>query len=503
MLVSPDPVTTSLDELVLLGANDTALFAKTFFPETIRQEYAPFHYDVFDLFDDNRFRYIALKMFRGSAKTTIVRIVLAKRIAYSITRVAMIVSASQYHSILGLTWLKNKVERNQLFRDTFQLEKGSKWAEDHIEIFNRSTGVSTTVLAAGITGQTRGFNVDDYRPDFISVDDPLNEENTATPVQREKIITYFFGSLKQSLVPESENPASKLALQQTPFVKDDLIDMCCKDPTFASREYSCYTQIGESAWPARWSTSTLVADEQASIINGTHNTWSREMRVSVKNPESCDFKEEWLQYWTAIQEPERLVTAIYIDPTPPPSETQLANNFQDKDFEAIAVAGLHEGKFFILEVVSNRGHDPSWTIRKVFELCEKWRPIRVAVEGVNYQKTLKWLLEQEVAKRRLSIPIFQRTSKRSKRHRIVQSLQGIATQGNLFFHPTQRTLVEQFTSYPTVSHDDELDAVAGAVEELQNYQLATLYNPDAPKPYESLDQREREYHLEYEGMSAP
>ena len=182
-----DLVAISPQEAVGLGARSLIKYGKLFFPRTFRQESPVFHEDLgAALYGSDR--YNAFEVFRDGAKTTILRVYASQRIAYAISRTIMYVSVSQPHAMMSLRWLRRQVQYNTKWTNTFGLEKGEKWTDEWAEIrhhlhedqYSSGMPVIITVLAMGITGQIRGFNPDDFRPDLIIIDDILNEENTNT-----------------------------------------------------------------------------------------------------------------------------------------------------------------------------------------------------------------------------------------------------------------------------------------------------------------------------------
>lgn len=128
-----------------------------------------------------------------------------------------------------------------------------------------------------------------------------------------------------------------------------------------------------------------------------------------------------------------------------------------------AVVGAYRGKRFLLDLSINKGHTPEWTITEFFRLVNKWRPLRVKIEAVAYQRTLEWHLRQEMQKRQRFVVIDAVDDKRKKSQRIVQALSGIAANGMLYVHRSHTEFVAQFSQYPYVAHDDVLDAVAMAM----------------------------------------
>src|SRR3990167_2552288 len=453
-------------ELVQLCAIDSELFNKTFFPGAFRQACPAFHREMDELLEDQQHQYVGFAAFRDSAKTTKLRAYTAKRIAYGVSRTILYVSKTQDHAILSLQWLKKAIEHNAAFTQLFGLSKGSRWKEELIEIHNSLLDINTTVIALGITGQTRGINIDDWRPDLILIDDPLDEENTATPEQRKKVDDVVFGALFNSLSPRSESPDAKMVLLQTPLNAEDLISKAIQSKSWETRVYSCFDGRRESRWPARWSTEELLQKKQVCIDEGHLLTWLREKECCLVSGESADFRQEWLRYWETIP---TCMKVLAIDPVPPPSDREVAKGLVGKDQEVLCCAGGANGNVYLLEFQSNTGHTPEWTTTTFFSMIARWRPLRARVEGVAYQRTLKWVLEQAMKVRRTYLQINCPSDRRAKRHRILQALSGIASQGRLFVHPSMHTFISQFCSYGPgyAGHDDELDCAAMAIEELQ------------------------------------
>ena len=452
-------------EIYSLAAADPEFYCKTFFPDTFRMEVPEFHRDIWTLLSDRKYRRVAVMVFRGGGKTTLLRTFLSFRIAYGITRTAMFVSESQDHSKRSLRWLRKQVEHNRVWAQVYGLYPGRPWTDEICEVRHKILGHSVTIMALGITGQIRGFNVDDYRPDLIVADDPCSDESTATPAQRLKTSELFFGGLEHSLAPASESPDSKIVLLQTPFHPEDLVSVCHKSPGWASRKYGCFRADGSSTWPERFPAKALLGEKENAISMNQLSLWLREMECELTSPEESVFRPEWIKYYDIP--PDQMVTFMAIDPVPPPSDLTVAKNLHRRDFECLAVVGRHKGEYYLLEYSTNRGHTPEWTAAEFFRLLDKWRPIRVRVETTAYQSTLKWFLEQKMKERGRYVQINYDDSKRKKLHVISQALSGPASNGMLFVKRDMKDFIEQFTLYPNVPHDDVLNAVALAINAAQ------------------------------------
>lgn len=467
--------TIPVNELVALCAVDDDLYAKTFFPKTARVEPPVFHREMDSMLNSTQ-RLLNFQVFRGGAKTTKLRLYVSKRIAYGVSKTILYVSKSQGHAGRNLMWLRKAIERNERYANTFNLRRGDKWNDEELQIHHGVDGDSIWVTGMGITGSTRGINFDDYRPDLIIVDDVVDDENATTDEQRLKTEQLVHGALRNSLISRMENPLAKMVILQTPMDFDDISEQAFKDPEFKSFRYGCWTKetedlpidLRQSSWPALFPAEDLRAQRAAAIKKNKLSTFSREMECRLITPETSKFKAEWLKYFGEGEEepePSRLGMVIYIviDPVPPPSERQISKGLADKDYEAFAVVGRKQGKFYALEMVSNKGHEPNWTVMTFFKLCQRWNPRKVMVETVAYQKTLEWLLRQAMRKAGRYWVLEPVDDKRSKMDAIVDGLSGPMSEGQVFIRRTHQDLASKIIHYPNVKFDDDIEAFARAV----------------------------------------
>lgn len=473
-------VEVSQEELVQMCAVDTGLFGQVFFPKTIRQESPAFHQAMDHLIDDPRYPLVSIEVFRGGAKTTRLRLHTAKRIAYKISKTILYVGKSQPHAARSLWWLRKQIERNTFFAQTFGLRPGAKWNDEEMQIYHGVEDDTIWVIGMGVTGSTRGINFDDFRPDLIICDDLVDEENANTQESRQKIYKLVHGSLKNSLAPRSENPYSKMAILQTPLDVEDISQKAKTNPEFKCMRCGCWTpetedlpiDQRESAWPARWSSEELRAKYKAALANNELSLFAAEWECRLITPETSVFRQEWIRYFGEGEaEPEpalhEMTVVMVVDPVPPPSEREVEKNLHGKDYEALVVVGKCRGKLYVLESSANRGHDPSWTVQEFFRLASKWRPRRIKIESVAYQRTLVWLLRQAMMKVGRYWAIIEYNDRRSKYNRIVDGLKGVLSEGQLYVRREQSELIRQITYYSNVKHDDELEATAIAAEDLQ------------------------------------
>jgi phage terminase large subunit-like protein len=393
------------------------------------------------------------------------------------------IGVSEQDAFRSVGWIKNRVERNHLWRQTFSLEKGKKWEESQIELVHKKFGHTVWVLGAGITGSLRGINFDDYRPDLIIIDDPQTDETAATATQREKTTDLILGAVKNSLAPITEEPNAKIAMAITPQHQDDISQQALKDPQWQSVVFPCWSketldldvEKQESSWEERFTTKELRLDKKAAIRRNKLSIFSREMECRLVSKETASFRPTWLVVRN-YEKPRGCFAVLGIDPVPPPSEAQVARALQGKDWEAQYVWGRHDGKYELLDFRRNRGHEPNWSVTTALSLAREWRVTRIVVEAVAYQRVLKWMLEQEMRRRGTYYQVLPFVSKQKKYARIMSTIGTLGPEGLLVVGAENDIFISQYEAYgPTYQgEDDDLDASAIALSDLANPYLERL-----------------------------
>lgn len=463
----------SLDEAAELGAIDGTFFGHYFFPKTSRQDSPPFHDKIWGLLDEATARRIGIQVFRGGAKTSLLRIFTARRVAYGLSNTILYIGKSEKHAVRSVEWLKRHIEFNPLFKTAFQLEKGSPWSSTEIDIRHKTFDYPIRVLGTGITGSVRGINVDDFRPDLIILDDVIDEENANTYENRQKINELIFGAVYESLQPRSENPHAKIVMLQTPLDPDDASEMVQRDPSWHSIKISCFGADGQSSWPARWSTNELLEEKESAARRNMLSVWLREKECTVVADETRYFRWDTVNYWDILPE-GKLVTAIGIDPSPPKDEEEQYRKKKEPDPEVISVVGLWPGtnRKYVLEYAVITDPNPEKTWDEFYRLARKWRVRGVGIESVAYQATLKWFFDRKMQKRQWFIPVHKIDDKRKKTKRIRQRFSNMMVEDELYVHPSMNEFKTQYENYPNVAHDDVLDSADIGFEVLLNYELA-------------------------------
>lgn len=483
-----------LAELVKLGAVDNDLFARTFFPRAAKQKAPLFHREMDELLENPSYRMVNLRCFRGSAKTTKLRIFTGKRIAYGMSKTILYVGATEPHAARSIRWLRAQIEekmqgdgsrKRPLFAAAFglSLERFSDTELKIVQTLPGAEAVSVWVLGVGITSSNiRGINFDDYRPDLIVLDDVVTDENASTVEQRDKISNLVLGAVSKSLAPATEEPNAKLAILQTPIHADDISARATKSEAFRTATFGCWTEgtksfpieLQESIWPERYPTATLRQDKKHAIELNALSLFQKEMECNISSPEQCPFKAEWLQYRKG-EPPLSGLAVLAIDPVPPPSDKAIRQQFKKNDFEAHTVWRRSGGNYHLVEEVTNRGHNPSWSVTTALSLAYKHRVSRIVLQSIAYERTLKWLLQQEMTRRGVYYMLVDTSAQSNQKHkyaRIIGALQAPASHGKIWVDASQTGFITQFVDFKLgIDHDDILDSSAIALLDLINPHL--------------------------------
>jgi predicted phage terminase large subunit-like protein len=443
-------------------ADDLIFFGKTFFPKTFKNESPEFHHEIAELIDGPENGQAAV--FRGGSKTTLTRVGCAKKLSFGETNMTLIIGKGQDHAIKTILWLKNQIENNKTWTDTFKIKKAmdkstgrpKKWTDEWITVYNELLDKEVNFIAYGILGQIRGMNLDDCRPDFIICDDILDDENSATEEQREKVKDRFWGAVMKSLTRKEENPLAKCIMLQTPIHPEDLSMDIRKLASWTSHVYSCFDAHGNSTWEEQFSTESLKAEKADYQRMNKMSVWNREMEVNPTSAELKLFRDTWINYYDLL--PPGAIRILTVDPTPPPKNEKIEQNPSKLDDAVVMISGFHNHRFFCEDYYTTKSPQTSELVSKIFEYYIKYRPTYVGVETHLFQRTLKTELEKEMHIRGIFFMIIPIEDKRNKFVRIKDTLQGLASQGMVYIKSHMTDFYSQFVDYPQVKHDDILDA---------------------------------------------
>jgi hypothetical protein len=492
------PVEMDRNTLVKLAAVNSQLYEQAFFPKTTRQAPASFHPALWGALEGNQRRLVNIMVMRDGAKTTKLRLFMSKRVAYGVSRTILYLGKSDSHATRSLDWLRNQVLTNTFWATTFGLEPGRVFNSENATIHNKILSTTSTIVALGINGSVRGINIDDYRPDLIVLDDAIDDDNASTPSGRMKTAERIHGAIKESLAPRSEAPMAKMVMLNTPIGAEDASVTALKDPEWYSLRFPCWTIETEdlpieermSSWEERYPTEEVRAAKRMSLQMGRAHIFSREKECKIVSPETAPLRKQWLQYYTATPARDEMTIVYSIDPVPKPTEAAVLKGLHRRDFEAHAVWGKWKAdgkdRYYLLEYLLNKGHEPSWSVATFLHLALKWRPRTVTVDSVAYQTTLAWLLTQAMKEKGAYFVIEEKQDRRNKKSRILDTFQPLGPHESIYIRQEHSDFEDQWVNLETTPHDDLIDASAWAVESLHTMAINESLSAEYSVSYERI-----------------
>lgn len=154
----------------------------------------------------------------GHTKTFSAAAIITRQLGEDPTQRGAIISATQTQAEKPLGMVRDYIESSPELRIVYpelipSLRTGDSWSQTEITI-NRPPGIrDPSLVAIGFRGA-----IDGARLKWIIVDDILNDENTATPEQRDALHRWFESSVMSRLDPKG----SKIVVLNTAWHTDDL-----------------------------------------------------------------------------------------------------------------------------------------------------------------------------------------------------------------------------------------------------------------------------------------
>lgn len=208
----------------------------------------------------------------------------------------------------------------------------------------------------------------------------------------------------------------------------------------------------------------------------------------LQNPvadEAQNFKEEWLQTWSA-QNTKNLKIYILVDPA--------SKKKKNSDYTAIFVVGLGiDQNYYIVDMIRDRMNLTERT-QTLFGLHKMYLPVAVGYEEYGMQSDIEhiqYVMEQE----NYRFPVYPLGGNVGKEDRI-RALVPVFEQGRVFLpqmcirHTHEGKVVdltkvfieEEYKTFPVGAHDDMLDALARILDHGKKGIFASF--PTAPAEFE-------------------
>jgi predicted phage terminase large subunit-like protein len=320
-------------------------------------------------------------VFRGAGKTTTCTV--TKTIHYLLKNPnfrLLIVSKTANHAKGILKEVKNHFETNvrltEIFGAYYDAKKMKKWDETEIEVLPRTIPAKeASVTTIGVGGQVVGKHYD-----AIISDDLVDEENSRTKLQRDKLRQWNYSSLDPTLEPpddicEHRGEHHRLG---TRYHYDDLWGH------FVANELKEHHQIiralspdGQSPWPEKFSPEFFMSKRKKGgliIFNAQYQNDTEAMKGEIFQFDDC-------QRIPSTSYPDVTGLRVYMGVDLAISEDEKADKF------AIVVIGITPDRsaHYVLDFYEGQLRFTAQT-SKIVEYAKRWDPIRIAIETNQYQE---------------------------------------------------------------------------------------------------------------------
>lgn len=359
---------------------------------------------------------------------------------------------------------------NDLFKTLFSdllPDRNTRWTKESKTVKRDKTFPEGTFEAAGtktqVTSRHYGLIIED---DTVAPDkDDLGEENVA-PTKED--VDQAIGWHKL-VVPLLNNPTKdqNLVVGTRWFQKDLISWIHDTDDTFLLYERACREddqgladEKGRITYPERFNEE---------VLRGLWNSLGPYLAscLYLNRPITSgdqQFLPEWIKYYNIPPRNCDLAIFTTVDPAGDPEESK-----GDPDYNVVLTAGknMSTGDGYVLKYDRVKC-SPGELVNIIFRHVAEFSPIKVGLETVQYQKSIKYWLQERMRKQNSFFVIESLThSKRSKNARIL-GLQPLFANGVIFVKPHMKDLVTELLSFPRGANDDIIDALASQLELWKN-----------------------------------
>jgi hypothetical protein len=356
-------------------------------------------------------------------------------------------------------------DRNAMFRWLFpelieDSSSRSKWSETEILVPRTEDHPESTVEAIGVGGAVVSRHYD-----LIKLDDLVGKEAAESDEVMRKTKDWY--DYCESLLTHPVD--SEIHVIGTRWTHADLIKKIIDNEGeyFDQVITSAILPSGEPLWPERFNLNVLFR------IKAKIGTWkfSCQYLNNPHDPEATSFQTSWIKYYTrqgdvvlgadgATSNVQAMRRFLTVDPAI--SESDQACN------TAIVVTGVdHIGRKWLLEIIARR-MQPMGTMDAIFKLSSAWDPEVVGVEGVAFQKALKFWLAQEMERRGQFLNVKElKTDTHQKKGSRIRGLQPFFEGGEIYSLPRDysdgfRQFHDEYEAFPAGALVDVMDALAYA-----------------------------------------
>lgn len=335
------------------------------------------------------------------------------------------------------------------------------WSKSEILIPRDLIAREPTISTIGTGGAvvSRHFN-------RFKFDDLIGEEAFNSPSVMEKAISWLNHSVSLLIEPSHD----VIDLVGTRWAYNDLYNHAIDSMGFKVFRKKAVvinpeTNETEPLFNARFSMSFFEG-----IIQNDPGQWAAQYANDPSDISFADFQKSWLRFYKLapdgnlrwedddgtlnIQDLSKLRIYIHVDPS-------LGETIKSDESAVVTVGINSKGQVFVLDAWLQR-IDPVNLSEKIFDMNERFSPKLISIEANAFQKSLRYFIDAEAARRHtyLHIEDYLASNKKTKEARIRGALQPYFSTGQIFIRANQTDLLEQYLQFGRTDRDHLMDALA-------------------------------------------
>lgn len=442
----------------LLAEQSPLHFGLMYLPHYLTNQVPQFHQEIIKHLQDPRLLVVAP---REHAKSTLINLIVTLWELYTKQfRYQIFVGDNSTQAKANLAAVIHEIETNQALQEDYgplKPEQPEQWTDAAVIT---TTGIKLEAIGTG--GKIRGKRHLQHRPDRITCDDIENDENVATPEQRQKLHGWFFKAMFSAL----DKDHGILRVVGTILHYDSLLSRLADPAQHAGWTVLRYVAVNYNEkgepyplWPSRWDLGSLAVRkaEIGSVV------FDQEFQNNPVSEESAIIKRAWIKshHGFTPEQVKEWKKVIYVDPAAKDKESSdefaLSVVGVDANNQLYSLANWH-GKLTFREQVATIGrYATTWKEGLSF----------VAVENVAYQEALRQEVDDWSRQTGQYIPIKGIATSKDKTLRLTAQ-SGAVEGGFVLFGPQDQDLIDQLCNWGKTRYDDLADAFIGALEAIRS-----------------------------------
>jgi len=340
-----------------------------------------------------------------------------------------IISYSDKQVMKIITGITDLIDASPMLSQLKPKDRSTAWSKSSLVFPNRS---KIDTLSFGASGRGGHY-------DLVLVDDPVKDFGGMDPEDQERY-------LKNAVTPMVK-PDGQLIMVGNYVYENDLIERTEANKAYTTKVYPAITS-GRALWPQRWPVDKLEL-RRAEVGDFS---FSREYLLEKVDPRSQFFKREMISYYDKL--PDSLSTVLTVDPA-------ITLN---GDATAMVLTGTASDKrTYILEYANMRSDNVQDILDTMFRMLTTWQCKHMIIEGIGFQRLLKFWVYEEMRKRNYHFGIEELQSHSKSKQARIMGLQPMIQAGSLLFHKEHKELIDQLMIFPRGKHDDMIDSLSFAI----------------------------------------